>query len=377
MAEEADPAELARRLETRLAELAAAQKRIQELREQLTKTRGKLQTVLKERDALKHSAEYRVGRKLLQPFRKLARKFGAVRPPIDPPPDPAQVRPSYHDWRLTQLPSPSRLQEMREESRAFATQPLISIVMPVYNTPLLMLEEAVESLRAQAYENWELIAVDDASPEPHVLPFLEKSSAADSRIVIHSMEENGGIAIASNAALALARGDFVAFLDHDDWLEPDALFHVARLIAAQPEADFIYTDEDKVDETGLFQQPFFKTDWDPDALLSCNYCCHFTAIRRSLVEQIGGFRAGFEGAQDYDLFLRATERARVILHIPRVLYHWRISAMSTARHSSTKPAAIGNGARAIEEAVCRRGLDATVEIVSRRPLPAPVRDQGS
>jgi GT2 family glycosyltransferase len=167
--------------------------------------------------------------------------------------------------------------------------------------------------------------------------------------------------MASNAALGMASGEFVAFLDHDDWLEPDALFEMGRLMTAEPDADFIYSDEDKVDEAGYFQQPFFKTDWSPDALLSSNYCCHFTAIRRTLLTDIDGFRAGFDGAQDYDLFLRATERSRRILHIPRVLYHWRISDQSTSRSSAQKPAAIGNGAKAVEEAIRRRGLEATVE----------------
>jgi GT2 family glycosyltransferase len=136
---------------------------------------------------------------------------------------------------------------------------------------------------------------------------------------------------------------------------------MARLMIAHPDADFIYSDEDKVDDSGYFQHPFFKPDWDPDAFLSSNYCCHFTAIRRTLLDEIGGFREGFDGAQDYDLFLRATERARRILHIPRVLYHWRMSPQSTALNSALKPAALKNGEKAVREAIRRRGLDATVE----------------
>ena len=359
-----DPSELKRRLETRLAELASAHKRIEDLREQLAKARKKLRTVTEERDAVKGSTEYWLGRKLIQPFRKLFKKLGGKKAVANQPKDAAPESASYHEWRATQVVSEERLAEMREESRLFGDAPLISIVMPVYNTPTAVLEEAMASVRAQAYGKWELIAVDDASTEAHVRPLLEKLSAEDARIVVRFETENGGIGSASNAALAVARGDFVAFLDHDDWLEPDALYEMVRRIVENPEADFIYTDEDKVDEAGYFQQPFFKSDWDPDAMLSCNYCCHFTGIRRKLVEEVGGFRAGFDGAQDYDLFLRATERARAIAHIPRVLYHWRISAKSTAHRSATKPEAISNGARAIEEAIRRRGLDATVEVVS-------------
>jgi GT2 family glycosyltransferase len=364
MASEPDPAELRRRLSTRIAELSAAHKRIEEMREELAavkELRRKLKTVRQERDALKESLEYKLGRKLVQPFRKLFGKKRDKTPPAPPGNEAAPKRISYHEWRLTQLPSAARLLEIREESGRFPSRPLISIVMPVYNTPPLILEEAIESVRAQAYENWELIAVDDASTQPQVRPLLDRLSAADPRILFRAMEQNGGIALASNVALAQATGEFVAFLDHDDWLEPDALFELARRILEFPDADFIYSDEDKVDESGYFQQPFFKSDWDPDALLSCNYCCHFTAIRRSLVEELGGFRADFDGAQDYDLFLRATERARRILHIPRVLYHWRISGQSTAHRAAMKPAAITAGARAIEEAIHRRGLDASVE----------------
>jgi GT2 family glycosyltransferase len=365
---EPDPAELQRRLNTRIAELSAAHKRIEQMREELaalTELRRKLKTVRQERDALKASAEYRLGRKLIQPFRKLFRKLFRSVAPKEPgvasANEAAPKRISYHEWRQTRLPSPARLLEMREESRQFASSPLISIVMPVYNTPPLVLEEAIESVRSQAYEKWELIAVDDASTEPHVRPLLARLSAKDPRIIVRSLEANSGIAMASNAALAVAQGEFVAFLDHDDSLEPDALFEMARRIIDHPDADFIYSDEDKVDESGYFQQPFFKSDWDPDALLSCNYLCHFTAIRRSLVAEIGGFRADFDGAQDYDLFLRATERARRILHIPQVLYHWRISAQSTAHRAAKKPAAITNGEKAVGDAIRRRGLDATVE----------------
>jgi GT2 family glycosyltransferase len=359
-----DPEELQLRLRTRIAELAAAHKRIDEMREKiagLKETKQKLKTVREERDALRHSAEYRLGHKILRPFQKLLGKRPPEKKTATAAAGTAPARISYHQWRLTQIPSESRLREMSDEARRLPDAPLISIVMPVFNTPEAMLAEAIESVRAQAYEKWELLIVDDASAEPHIPLLLEKFSNSDPRIKTHRLDQNTGIAMASNAALAMATGDFVAFLDHDDWLEPDALFEMARVITSDPEADFIYSDEDKVDEAGYFQQPFFKPDWSPDTLLSCNYCCHFTAIRGALLTELRGFRAGFDGAQDYDLFLRATERARRIAHIPRVLYHWRISDQSTSRSSAQKPAAIGNAAKAVEEALRRRGLDATVE----------------
>jgi glycosyltransferase involved in cell wall biosynthesis len=357
-------ADLQRRLRHRSAELSAAHKRIEEMRDQigsLKEARARLKVTRQERDALRNSPEYRLGRKLIQPFRRLFGKPPAEEKPVAPASPANEHRIPYHHWRLAQLPSQARLVEMAQETRHFPSSPLISIVMPVYNTPPGVLEEAVGSVRAQVYARWELIAVDDASPEPHVYPLLESLSEEDPRIIVRRLEKNAGIAMASNAALSIATGDFVAFLDHDDWIEPDALFEMARRIVEFPDTDFIYSDEDKVDETGYFQQPFFKPDWSPDAFLSINYCCHFTAIRRALAEEGGGFRAGFDGAQDYDLFLRATERARRIVHIPRVLYHWRISGQSTAHHPAQKPAAIGNGARALEDAIHRRGLDATVE----------------
>ena len=341
MRPEPDAAELKRRLETRIAELAAAQKRIEEMREQLTRTRGKLKAILEERDALKGSAEYRLGRKLVQPFRKLFRKLGAKKPPIGTADAAAPDRIPYHDWRLAQIPSQSR---MREES---ARDPslLISIVIPVQNPVPQMLEEAVASVRSQAYERWELIAMVDGSSNPEVRSLLDSMAGKDPRIVISFMDQGSRTVLASNAALAMARGEFIGWLDQNDWLEPDALFEITRRMVEFPDVDFLYSDEDKVDERGHFQQPFFKSGWDPDAMLSCNYCGHFTAIRRSLVNEIGGFREGFDGADDYDLFLRATERARRIVHIPRVLYHSRIGAGPRAAGAAMKPESIEAGTR--------------------------------
>jgi GT2 family glycosyltransferase len=355
-----DPSELQRRLNTRIAELTAAHKRIEEMRGELGKMaelKKKLKSVREERDTLKASAEYRFGRKITLPFKKLFGR-GRARSAAVPAAEERPALPSYHDWRLAHLPGEADLAHMRKQAQMLQG-PRISVVMPVYNTPAIFLEEAVASLRAQVYRNWELIAVDDGSTQLHVRPLLEKLRDQDPRITLFYMPANEGIVAASNAGLRIAGGEIIALLDHDDWLEPDALFEIAK--AALAGGDFIYTDEDKVDEAGYFSQPFFKPDWDSDGLLSCNYCCHFTAIKRSLIEEIGGFRAGFDGAQDYDLILRATEKARKIVHIPRAVYHWRITAQSTAHRASAKPEAITAGARALSDAIKRRGLDATVE----------------
>jgi len=363
MGPEIDPEELKRRLKTRMAELATAHRRIEEMKEELGKlreTQRKVKAMRLQRDELRNSPEYRLGRKLIQPFRKLSRKISRKTPVAEPPAElaakglPRHI--SYHQWRLTQLPSEERLREVEEEARRLPGAPLISIVMPVYNTPESMLEEAIESVRRQAYRNWELLVADDASTETHVGPILKRLAKADRRIAVRRLERNAGIALASNAGLAMATGEFVAFLDHDDWLEPDALFEMARVMSAEPEADFIYSDEDKVDEAGYFQQPFFKPDWSPDTLLTKMYTCHFAVFRRSLIEAIGGFRKEFDGAEDYDLVLRLVERTDRIFHIPDMLYSWRTHPRSTATGSpDVKSWAYDSSARALEDALKRRG----------------------
>jgi GT2 family glycosyltransferase len=349
-----DRDELERRLATRTAELEAAHRRIEELLDKtgaLRETKAKLAKAREERDGLRASLEYRIGRKLVLPFRKLARVFTGRQEAPAPVKDDASA---YHDWFLSQRATAADLDEMSAKARE--TQMLISIVMPVYNTPLEMLDKAVASVREQAWPHWELLIADDASDDARVPARLRELAAAEPRIRVKFLERNQGIALASNAALAMAKGEFVGFLDHDDWLEPDALWRMAQAAAESPETDFVYSDEDKIDEKGVFQQPFFKPDWSPDALLSANYLCHFTMLRRDLIEKLGGFRTGFDGAQDYDLFLRASEAARGISHVPRVLYHWRTSSRSTSGGAMQKPAAIESGATALREALARRGI---------------------
>jgi len=242
---------------------------------------------------------------------------------------------------------------MRQEALGFAFQPLISIITPVFNTPVQWLRECVDSVLNQTYGNWELILIDDHSTEPETLRCLAELVASDSRIILTKDEARRGISAASNRGLSLAQGDWVAFLDHDDLLEPDALFQNVKWLQNHRDADLIFSDEDKLTERG-FDSPIFKPDWSPDYFLSCNYVCHFTLIRREVVMQVGGFRSKFDGAQDYDLFLRVTEQTNRIDHIPRVLYHWRRTLNSTADNIQCKPKMLEAGRLALEAHLERR-----------------------
>ena len=239
--------------------------------------------------------------------------------------------------------------------------PRFSILTPVHETPADILRKMLRSVRRQSFTDWELCLVDDFSRQPQVREILARAEAADPRIRVERREVNGGIVAASNDALRMATGEFVALLDHDDELHPDALAHVAAAIDADPEADYVYTDEDKIDLRGHHSQPFFKPDWSPERLRTQMYTCHLSVLRRSLVEEVGGFDPEFEGSQDWDLVLRTTERARTVLHVPRVLYHWRLLETSAAAAAAAKPWAFEAGPRAVQAHCARIGLRAEVE----------------
>lgn len=239
--------------------------------------------------------------------------------------------------------------------------PRFSIVTPVYETPPDVLAAMLRSVRRQTFGDWELCLVDDRSPSPYIAETLGREAARDPRIRVHTRAENGGIVAASNDALAMARGEFVALLDHDDLLHPDALALVHEALAADPEIDYLYTDEDKLDAAGHHVAPFFKPDWSPERMRTQMYTCHLSVLRRSLVEEVGGFDPAFEGSQDWDLVLKVTERARKVHHIPRVLYHWRMLESSAAGGGvEAKPWAYDAGTRAIEAHCARIGLPAEV-----------------
>jgi GT2 family glycosyltransferase len=237
-----------------------------------------------------------------------------------------------------------------------------SIVTPVYETPAGVFWQMLESVRTQSYGGWELILVNDASREPHVRQMLDEAQRGDSRIRVLHREENGGIVAASNDALAMARGEFLAMLDHDDELHPDALALVHEALLGTPEADYVYTDEDKIDLGGHHSGAFFKPDWSPERMRTQMYSCHLSVFRRSLVEEVGGFDPEFEGSQDWDMVLKVTERARAVLHVPRVLYHWRMIETSAAGGGeAAKPWAYEAGRRAVQAHCDRIGLPARVE----------------
>lgn len=259
---------------------------------------------------------------------------------------------------------PEDLRRLARSAKALPSQPLISLVMPTYNTPKRWLERCIDSVRAQVYPNWELCIADDASTAPHVRRVLQRYAMKDARIKVVFRETNGHISAASNSALALAKGEWIALLDHDDQLPPHALLTVAEAIRAHPEAGLFYSDEDKIDERGQRFDPYFKPDWNYDLFLGQNMVSHLGVYRAALMRNVGGFRLGFEGSQDYDLALRCIERLQPaqIRHIPRVLYHWRAIAGSTAVSMGEKSYAALAAQRALQEHLTRTGVAAEVEI---------------
>jgi O-antigen biosynthesis protein len=235
--------------------------------------------------------------------------------------------------------------------------PLLSIIMPVFNTDVTALREAIRSVTVNSYQKWELCIADDASTDPHVRPVLDEAAASDSRVRVAYRDRQGHISAASNTALNDAAGEFIVLLDHDDCLTVDALWEVARVIQSHPDVDFIYSDEDKLQPDGTRAEPFFKPAWSPTLLTAGNYVTHLAAMRKTLVNEVGGFRDETVGSQDYDLFLRVLERSRAVAHIPNVLYSWRKSSASTAAGSGAKPYAIEATHRLLTDMVERRQLD--------------------
>lgn len=252
-----------------------------------------------------------------------------------------------------------------EEIRKWRSKPLIPIIMPVYNPPLDLLREAVESVQSQLYKNWELCIADDASTDAQVITYLESLKAQDKRIKVVFRETNGHISNASNSALMLASGQYIALMDNDDLLPENALYWVARTIHDNPDVGVIYSDEDKIDTAGKRSSPYFKSDWNEFLFRSQNMVCHLGVYRSDLVKEVGGFRTGFEGAQDYDLALRCSEKLNrsQIVHIPRVLYHWRIHAGSTAMAGDEKPYAALAGVKALDEHLQRKGNIGRTELL--------------
>ncbi|MBO9357386.1 glycosyltransferase [Bordetella petrii] len=270
---------------------------------------------------------------------------------------------------------------LQEQKRAFLLKPKISIVLPVYNPSLDLLTKAIESVRGQSYENWQLCIADDASPNDAVRSLLREYAERDSRIVVVFRASNGHISAASNSALGLVTGDYVALLDHDDELAEHALHFIVGAINKTPCARVLYTDEDKIDDNGIRSEPHFKSDWNPDLFCSQNYVSHLSVYQHQLLLQIGGFQEGVEGSQDQDLLLRCLPvvQSDEIVHIPMVLYHWRSTAGSTARDAEGKSYTTEAGILALRryfdsqqrpDILVEKGLAPNTYRV-RYPIPAP------
>lgn len=274
--------------------------------------------------------------------------------------DGADPRIAYAAWAAKHALTAETRERLRAEVAALPRQPLVSIVTPVYNTRAKWLRAAIESVRQQVYGRWELLLVDDASTSAETIETLDEYRSVDPRITIVQLKTNSHVSAASNAALDAATGEFIALLDHDDELAPDALAEVARHVNAHPDVDFIYSDEDKLDLGGARCDPYFKPDWAPEHFLNFMYTNHLMVLRRELVETVGRFRIGFEGSQDYDLALRVVSVSDRVGHIPKVLYHWRRVAGSAAAEPSAKPWALAAARKALVEHVERNGLDAEV-----------------
>jgi GT2 family glycosyltransferase len=332
-------------------ELRAAEAHIARLEEELLRLKDvkrDLQVLREEHRRLRRSAEGRIAKIFSAPFRLFRQRQSTE----------AVAQDEYGRWFARHRVSAEEAAKLREQSRTFSYRPLVSILTPTFNADERFLTGAVESVIAQAYENWELILIDDGSSDTRARVLLENLRQRDARIQT-GFQDHGGISSALNAALSRARGDWIALLDHDDLLEPDALFRATERLQNDREADVIYSDEDKIVD-GKLAAPMLKPDWSPEFFCTHDYLGHFIIMRRDLAQ--AGFRSEFDGAQDYDLLLRVSEKTDRIRHVSRVLYHWRRTAESTAHNIRRKPGALEAGRRAIEEHLARRQENARVTI---------------
>lgn len=250
--------------------------------------------------------------------------------------------------------------KVKQEIKRFGMTPKISLVVPVYNVEEKWLRACIDSLKNQYYDNWELCLADDASPKAEIRPLIERYVHEDARIKAVFREQNGHISEATNSAIELATGEYIGFMDNDDELAPQALYEVVKAINEDNEYEFIYTDEDKLNLAGKRFDPFFKPNWNPTLLLGHNYITHFVVVKRNILDKIGGLRSEFNGSQDYDFVLRATQAAKKVHHIPVICYHWRTVETSVAFDPKSKEYAYVAGQRAIEEHLSQRDIPAKV-----------------
>ena len=278
---------------------------------------------------------------------------------------PGNAAASYADWvaRHDTL-TKADLGAIEKHAKSFTLRPLISVLVPLYNTPEPLLRKCIDSVMGQIYSNWELCLVDDGSSSRHVAGICERYAQTDQRIKFLRRPQSGHIAAATNSALGMATGEFVALLDHDDQLAVHALYMVAAELNADPGLDLLFSDEDKIDEHGVRFDPWFKSDWNYDLMLSQNAVVHLAVYRRSILDSIGGFRSGFDGSQDYDVTLRFSEQTTParICHIPHILYHWRAIAGSVALAATEKAYPYEAAAKAIQEHLDRTGAQGRVSM---------------
>lgn len=269
----------------------------------------------------------------------------------------------YKQWISNNLPDAITIAKVKRHSDSLKYRPLISVIVPTYNTDHQFLRDCFDSVLAQVYENWELCIVDDASPDEEVRNIIKEYAALDSRIKYKFSKTNQHISGATNEAVGFATGEFISLFDHDDILWPNALYEVVSALNQDKSIDFLYSDEDKVTEDRKdYQAPFFKPDWNPDFLHSVNYITHFSTIRKSVWDKVGGLRAEYNGAQDWDLFLRITSATKKIHHIPTIIYSWRIHSESTAMSTDSKPYVVEAQKKALSDDLGRRGYpDAIVK----------------
>ncbi|MGO5051967.1 glycosyltransferase family 2 protein [Lachnospiraceae bacterium LCP25S3_G4] len=265
----------------------------------------------------------------------------------------------YQSWILEKLPTKQELKKQSEKE--FNYQPIFSIVVPLYETPLHYLEQMIESVMVQSYSKWELCLSDGSGFDSPIKDVLKRYTNLDNRIKVIYNEEKLNISRNTNKALEIVTGDYVAFMDHDDLLTPDALFQCVNILNNVGKQDLIYTDEDKITMDGKhFFQPHFKSDFNIDLLCSMNYFCHLVVVSRELYNCVGNLNEEFDGAQDYDFVLRCVESAKKIYHIPKVLYHWRAHKESTAQNPDSKNYAVEAGRNAIQAHYDRIGIKANV-----------------
>jgi len=268
----------------------------------------------------------------------------------------------YHLWIKKKETQENELELQRRHQ--FANAPKISIAVPTYDTPQKFLLEMIQSVADQTYPNWELCIADGGSTQRHVRAVLSAFKQRDRRIKVKFLKKNQGIAFNTNVAISLSTGEFIAFVDHDDIIPPFSLYEIVKAINENPDADFIYSDEDKITADGKRRfDPYFKPDWSPDLLRSCNYIGHLVVLKRELLHKTGNLRIEYEGSQDYDLILRAGESAQKIVHIPKIFYHWRIHKKSVAQNPEQKLYVYESARKALRDHLKRKGLAGNVDIL--------------